>query len=47
MTTDLAIEGITFDTTPDYPYAITSMAPMTFRDGRWHYDAAVTRSTER
>lgn len=47
VTTDLAIEGITFDTTPDYPYAITSMAPMTFRDGRWHYDAAVTRSTER
>lgn len=46
VTTDLSIEGITFDTTPDYPYAITSMAPMTFRDGSWHYDAVVTRGED-
>ncbi|MCX0273141.1 ABC transporter substrate-binding protein [Nocardia zapadnayensis] len=46
VTTDLSIEGVTFDTTPDYPYVITSMAPMTFRDGSWHYDAVVTRGTE-
>lgn len=46
VTTDLSIEGVTFDTTPDYPYSITSMAPMTFRGGSWHYDAVVTRSTE-
>jgi branched-chain amino acid transport system substrate-binding protein len=46
VTTDLSIEGVTFDTTPDYPYAITSMAPMTFRGGSWHYDAVVNRSTE-
>ncbi|MFF0815311.1 ABC transporter substrate-binding protein [Rhodococcus sp. NPDC003318] len=46
VTTDLSIEGITFDTSPDYPYAITSMAPMTFRGGSWHYDAVVTRSAE-
>lgn len=44
VTTDLALEGVTFDSTPDYPYIITSMAPMTFRDGRWHYDAVVRRS---
>lgn len=47
VTTDLSIDGVTFDTSADYPYAITSMAPMTFRDGSWHYDAVVTRSTER
>lgn len=46
VTTDLSIEGITFDTTPDYPYAITSMAPMTFRDGSWHYDAVITRGED-
>ncbi|WP_280435549.1 ABC transporter substrate-binding protein [Nocardia carnea] len=46
VTTDLSIDGVTFDTTPDYPYVITSMAPMTFRDGSWHYDAVVTRSTQ-
>lgn len=46
VTTDLSIEGVTFDTTPGYPYVITSMAPMTFRNGSWHYDAVVTRSTE-
>ncbi|MFE7420387.1 ABC transporter substrate-binding protein [Rhodococcus sp. NPDC057529] len=47
VTTDLSIDGVTFDTSADYPYAITSMAPMTFRDGSWHYDAVVTRSAER
>ncbi|MGN2637739.1 ABC transporter substrate-binding protein [Nocardia takedensis] len=47
VTTDLSIQGVTFDTTPAYPYAITSMAPMTFRDGSWHYDAVVTRGNGR
>lgn len=42
--TDLALDGVTFNTTPEYPYLITSMAPMTFRDGRWQYDAVVSRS---
>ncbi|MFD1811444.1 ABC transporter substrate-binding protein [Rhodococcus gannanensis] len=46
VTTDLAIDGISFDTTPDYPYVITSMAPMTFRGGSWQYDAVVTRSAQ-
>ncbi|MGU3584642.1 ABC transporter substrate-binding protein [Rhodococcus sp. C26F] len=46
VTTDLAIDGVTFDTTPDYPYVISSMAPMTFRGGAWHYDAVVSRSAE-
>ncbi|MDF3319952.1 ABC transporter substrate-binding protein [Rhodococcus sp. C3V] len=45
VTTDLSIEGVTFDTASDYPYSITSMAPMTFHGGSWHYDAVVTRST--
>ncbi|MFC8043232.1 ABC transporter substrate-binding protein [Nocardia sp. NPDC057353] len=42
--TDLALDGVTFNSSPDYPYLITSMAPMTFRDGRWQYDAVVSRS---
>lgn len=46
VTTDLAIEGVTFDTNPDYPYAITSMAPMTFSDGSWHYDAVIKHGDE-
>lgn len=43
VTTDLSIDGVTFNTTPDYPYAITSMAPMTFVDGSWRYGDVVNR----
>ncbi|MEV0360806.1 ABC transporter substrate-binding protein [Nocardia sp. NPDC050697] len=46
VTTDLAIEGVTFGGSPEYPYVITSMAPMTFRGGSWHYDAVVRRGAE-
>jgi branched-chain amino acid transport system substrate-binding protein len=46
VTTDLSLEGVTFNTTPDYPYTITHLAPMTFKDGAWVYGQAETRSED-
>lgn len=46
VTTDLSLEGVTFSTTPDDPYLITRLAPMTFTDGAWVYGQVETRSED-